>query len=347
MIKRILQTIFVILVMTSCRTGTASSIESTPRKVAVVIDAGSENDRSFNEYTLQGARLAAEKFGLDFYVHESQSIADYETAVEATVQEGADLVITVGFRMGDATAKAARRHPEVQFVIVDNAYSPGVGCPKTVADCYSEEGGLTNVTSLMFAEDQVGYLAGVLAGCVSQSGIIATVAGADLPPVKRFVIGFQTGARSYNPQIATLNQYIPDFNDPQMGAVVGQSFINAGADVIFGVGGNTGNGALLAAHQAGLKAIGVDVDQYYTYPEVSSSLISSASKNVDVAASSAVEAFAEGTLKPGIRMATLENDGVGLAPLHDWQDRIPPECIRAVEKAQQDVIKDPLLTGVK
>lgn len=108
--------------------------------------------------------------------------------------QGAHLIITVGFRMGDATARAARRHPDRKFAILDTAYYPGSGCPETAKNCYTPEGGLANVTSLLFAEDQLGYLAGVLAACVSQTGVVATVAGLEIPPVVRFVTGFQNGA---------------------------------------------------------------------------------------------------------------------------------------------------------
>lgn len=315
--------------------------------VGVVIDSGSQGDRSFNQYTLEGARKAAEAAGLSFFFVEPQSAADYEATIERAVADGAELVIASGFRMGDATSKAAQRHPGVKFAIVDTAYFPGAGCAEDVADCYTEEGGLSNVTSLMFAEDEIGYLAGVLAACMTDSGTIASVAGVEIPPVVRFVTGFQNGARLVRPDVRTLNQFIPDFNDLDTGKVVAQDFILQGADVIFGVGGNTGNGGLLAAHEAGLMAIGVDVDQYFTYPEVAPTLLTSASKNVDRASASAVESFAQGTLEPGLRMADLENGGIGLAPFHDWEDRIPQECKELVTSAEEAILADPAVTGAK
>ncbi len=310
------------------------------KKVGVVIDSGGENDKSFNEYTLKGARQAAGEAGLEFASLTPPSASDYERTIESMViDEKPDLVITVGFRMGDATARVARRHPNIRFAIVDNAYSPGAGCSDTVQDCYSTEGGLANVTSLMFAEDEIGYLAGVLAACISKTGVIASVAGVEIPPVVRFVTGFQDGARFANPNIVTLNQYIPDFNDPATGKVQAQDFIRQGADVIFGVAGNTGNGALLAAYEDGLAAIGVDMDQYYTYPEVRPALVTSASKKVDVASASAVKDFVAGKLQPGIRLANLLNGGVGLAPYHDWDIKIPGSCKDKVNAATNKLMK--------
>jgi basic membrane protein A len=320
----------------------------TPRlKVGVVLDTGGVNDKSFNEYTLKGAREAAAAAGLEFSYLPSQSTNDFEKNIESLIAEGADLVITVGFPLGDATAKAARRHPDIHFAIVDNAYLPGFGCPNTVEDCYTAEGGLSNVTSLMFAEDEVGYLAGVLAACMSQTGTIASVAGMEIPPVERFVNGFQNGARSVNPKVVTLNQYIPDFDDPPTGKVVAQDFINQGADVIFGVGGNTGNGGLLAAKEAGVMAIGVDVDQYVTYPEVQDVLLTSASKNVDVATAAAVRDFTIGQLTTGVRLATVANGGVSLAPYHAWESRIPQVCKDHVKAAEEAIKANPTITRAK
>jgi basic membrane protein A len=330
------------LLLAAC--GGASGAE----KVCVVLDTGGENDKSFNEFTLKGAREAAEEEGMEFAHIVSEATTDYEKNIDNFVAEDCGMIITVGFLMGDSTKVAARANPDIEFAIIDVAYFPGPedagGCGD-FDDCYSEEAGLSNVTSLMFAEDEVGYLAGVLAGCMSDSGVIGSVSGMEIPPVVRFVEGFQTGAASQNPDIETLNVYIPDFNDPSTGKQAGESMIADGADIIFGVGGNTGNGGLLAAHEAGLMAIGVDVDQYNTYQEVASSLITSAAKNMDVAAGDAVRAYADGNLEAGIQLATVENGGVGLAPYHDQDSNIPGECKAAVEEAQSGLAAGEIDTG--
>jgi len=315
------------------------------KKVCAVLDTGGENDRSFNEFTLKGARDAAEAEGLEFAHIVSESDADYEKNINNFVDEGCGLIITVGFLMGDATAVAAAANPDVKFAIVDVSYAPGFGCDENVADCYTEEGGMTNITSLMFAEDEVGYLVGVLAGCMSETGIIGTVSGMEIPPVVKYVVGFQNGARTQNPDIETLNVYIPDFNDPATGKQAGETFLGEGADIIFGVGGNTGNGGLLAAHEAGLMAIGVDVDQYNTYPEVQSSLITSAQKKMDVASHDAVVAYANDELQAGIQLGTAANGGVGVASYHDWDSKIPAECKAAVQEAEDGLKSGTISTG--
>lgn len=334
--------------VTACGPSSTSPTGSTPAAggddkptIGVVLDAGGENDKSFNEYTLKGAREGAATAGLNFSYVSSTSSSDFEKNIETQISEGADLVVTVGFLMGDATAAMARKYPDTKFVIIDYAFSPGADG----TDPYQSD--LSNVTSLMFAEDQAGYLAGVLAACVSETGKIATVSGMEIPPVVRFVQGFQSGAKSVKPDIVTLNQYIPDFNDPATGKSVGQSFISQGADVIFAVGGNTGNGGLLAAKEAGIKGIGVDVDQYFTYPEVREALITSAVKNMDVATARAVQEFVEGKLQPGVELFTVASGGVGLAPYHDWDGRIAQECKDRVTAAEASIRADATITGVK
>lgn len=336
---------FLVLAMMLLSIVVAACGGSGAEKVCAVLDTGGENDKSFNEFTLKGARDAAEEAGVEFAHIVSEAAADYEKNVDNFIDEGCGLIITVGFLMGDVTAAAARANPDVDFAIIDVDYFPGFGCADGLTTCYGEEGGLGNVTSLMFAEDQAGYLAGVLAGCMSETGVIGTVSGMEIPPVIKYVVGYQNGAKSQNPDIEALNVYIPDFNDPATGKQAGETQLGEGADVIFGVGGNTGNGGLLAAHEAGKFAIGVDVDQYNTYPEVSASLISSAMKKMDVATYDAVIAYADGELEAGVLLGTAANGGVGVAPYHDWDSKIPADCKAAVDEAFDGLAGGTLSTG--
>ena len=313
---------------------------SSNKMVGVVLNTGGENDKGFNEYTLKGAKDAALESGLSVTYIASKSDKDYEKNIETLINDGAGLIITVGFQMGEATAAVAETHAHTRFVIVDYAYFPGAGCPEKAGNCYSKEGGLQNVTSLMFAEDEIGYLAGVLSACMTKTNIIASISGVEIPPVIRLVNGFKQGAKSVKPDIAVKNQFIPSFDDFETGRETGLEFIAEGVDVIFGVGGNTGNGGLMAAFDKSIMAVGVDVDQYGTYHEVKSVLLTSAMKKTDVAAANAVRSYAAGNLKPGIAMFALVNKGVGLAPYHDWESKIPDECKEKVETAKKYLISE-------
>jgi len=335
------------LALSAC--GGAGAPASQKLKIGLVTDVGGVNDKSFNQSAWDGAQKGAKEFGYDVKYIESKQPTDYEKNIDQFATEKYDVIITVGFLMGDATAVKALQYPNIKFAIIDNAYYPTKGvayCDDTKKDCYAES--LKNVTSLMFQEDQVGFLAGVLAAGMSKSGVVCSVAGMEIPPVQRFVIGYQNGAKWMKPDIKTpLNVYIPSFTDPPKGKETGQSMIGQGCDVIFGVGGNTGNGGLLAAKEKGLMAIGVDVDQYNTYPEVKDALISSAAKNVDAAVYNYLKTVKDGSVKAGIMTANLSNGGIGLAPYHDWDSKIPQAVKDKVKEATDGLKSGTLQTGYK
>lgn len=318
-------------------------------RVGLVTDTGGVNDKSFNQSAWTGVQKAMKDFGVDAKFIESKQPTDYEKNIDLFLNDKYDVVITVGFLMGDANGLKALANPGTKFAIIDYSYFPTKGdkvCDDTKKDCYAD-GKLTNVTSLMFAEDQVGYLAGVLAGGMTKTGTICTVSGMEIPPVVRYVVGYQNGAKSVKPDVKTLNVYIPSFTDSPKGKETGQAMIGQGCDVVFGVGGNTGNGGLLAAKEKNLMAIGVDVDQYLTYPEVKDALITSAQKNVDVAVYEYLKSVVGGTPKAGIATATVNNGGVGLAPYHDWESKIPQAVKDKVTQATADLKAGKVTTGYK
>jgi len=318
-------------------------------KVGLVTDVGGVNDKSFNQSAWEGVQKAGKDYGLDVKFIESKQPTDYEKNIDQFATEGYDAIVTVGFLMGDATAAKAKQYPNIKFAIIDNQYFPtkdSPSCPDTVKDCY-DDGGLKNVTSLMFQEDEPGFLAGVVAGGISKSGTVCTVSGMEIPPVVRYVTGFQNGAKWENPNVKTLNVYIPSFTDPAKGKETGNSMIGQGCDVVFGVGGNTGNGGLLAAKEKGLAAIGVDVDQYNSYPEVKDALVTSAMKNVDTAVYNYLNQLKDGSEKAGALTANLKNNGVGLAPYHDWDSKVPDAVKAKVQEAITGLKGGTLTTGYK
>jgi basic membrane protein A and related proteins len=318
-------------------------------KVGLVTDTGGVNDKSFNQSAWEGVQKAMTGLGIQGKFIESKQPTDYDKNIDQFATEGYNVIITVGFLMGDSTAAKAKQYPNIKFAIIDQSYFPtkdSVACPDTVKDCYAD-GGLTNVTSLMFQEDQVGFLAGVLAAGMSKSGTVCSVAGMEIPPVVRYVTGYQSGAVWLNPKAKALNVYIPSFTDPTKGHETGLSEIGQGCDVVFGVGGNTGNGGLLAASEKGLMAIGVDVDQYNTYPEVKAALISSAMKNVDVAVEEYLKEIVAGTDKAGVETANIQNGGVGLAPFHDWDSKIPDTVKAKIQEATDGLKAGTIVTGYK
>jgi len=303
-------------------------------KVGLVTDTGGVNDQAFNQLAWEGVQKASTDMGLQAKFLESRQPTDYEMNIDALAAEAYNVIITVGSLMGDATALKAKQYPDIKFAIIDNSYS---------------DGDLTNVTSLMFAEDQVGFLAGVLAGGMSRSGFVCSVSSMRTPQSDRYVISFHAGATwQAGPELKIMNNYInikttdenvPSFDDSTQGKETALRLIGNGCDVVFGVGGDAVNGALLAAKENNLPAVGADVDEYNTDPEVQSALITSAMKNVDVAVYNYLKTVADGSVKAGISTGTLQNGGVGLAPFHDWDSKIPADLKAQIQKAS-DGIKD-------
>jgi len=347
--KQILLIVVLALALGLIATACGGAPASGKLKVGLVTDSGGVNDKSFNQSAWAGVQKAMKDLGVDAKFIESKQPTDYEKNIDQFATEKYDAIVTVGFLMGDATGLKAKQYPNIKFGIVDYGYFPSKGdkvCDDTKKDCYAD-GGLTNVTSLLFQEDEVGFLAGVVAGGMTKTGTVCTVSGMEIPPVVRYVVGYQNGAKYAKADAKTLNVYIPSFVDPAKGKEVGQSMISQGCDVVFGVGGNTGNGGLLAAKEKNLMAIGVDVDQYNTYPEVKDALLTSAQKNVDVAVFNFVKGVSDKSGKAGILTANVKNGGVGLASYHDWDSKVPQAVKDKVAAALKGLVDGSIKTGYK
>ena len=289
-----------------------------PISVGLVTDVGRVNDKGFNQSAFEGMERAAEAAPTCFETEyiETTSQSDYAANIAQFTDSGSDVVITVGFLLGDATGDAAKANTDVKFISVDGVPNPG-----------HDESWMTNGESLFFAEDQAGYLAGVLAASKSLSNHIGVVGGlVVVPPVERFVEGYINGAKSVNPDIQVDFVYTTSFVDPPQGSNAAQQMIDSGADVIFAAGGLTGNGALEAACQAdGVLAIGVDTDQYETLPSVRSCILSSATKNIQEAVKNSLLRIAQGQFTPGFHTDDASTNGIGLAPFHDMDAFVPAD----------------------
>ena len=276
--------------------------------VCLITDVGRVNDGTFNQFAYKGMLDAVEDFDLESTYIETTNQVDYATNIQTCVDSGYGAIITVGFLMTDAALAAAQANPDVYFIGVDHFYGDAPA----------------NQVGVLFREDQSGFMAGALAGLMTESGIVAGVYGIDIPPVIRFRNGFENGVHFTNMDAQALGVYIPSFGDPATGAETALQFIAEGADVIFGAGGPTGSGGIQAAAAEGVYAIGVDQDEYLTTFGNGESpgaefLISSAMKRVDQGVYLSLKELAEGDAMSfgGNNVLSAANDGVGLAPPHD------------------------------
>ena len=297
------------VLMLALGTGTGSAktdvkAAPAPYKVALVTDIGGLDDRSFNFLANKGLGEAKAKLKIQGRVFVSKSNADYVPNLSAAARGGYNLVISVGFLMGDATAAVAKRFPNTKFAIIDNS-----GIAKEL------KGNPTNVRGLLFKEQEAGYLVGYLAGLQSKnvpnsSGVIAAVGGLKIPPVDHYIAGYQAGAKAANPKIQTLNDYSQDFVDQAKCKEAALNHIANGATVVFQVAGQCGLGVLSAAKEKGVFGIGVDADQGYLGAHV----LTSATKKVDVAVFKTIEAAQKSRSKFKTNfnaIFTVKNGGVG------------------------------------
>lgn len=318
-----------------CEEAKAAGVEAPEDfTVRLVTDIGKVDDRTFNQYAYEGMEAAAECFGFETSFIETVSEADYEKNISTSLEGGPDAIVTVGFLLADSTLAAATDNPDTSFIGVDQFQ------PEFPA----------NYTGILFNEDEGGYMAGVLAASLSESGVIGVVGGReDVPPVVKLVNGYEAGAKSVNPDIEVLKVYNESFTDPAKGASDANQFIGEGADVIFGAGGKTGSGGVVEATTQGVWGIGVDQDEYFSTFEEGAApgaefLASSAVKRVDLGVFNQIVAVLDGSFAGGIYGLTTENGGITYAPFHDAA--ISDEVAATLEETRLGLADGSIKTGL-
>jgi basic membrane protein A len=327
-------------VLAAC--GPAAATPAPALKVGLVTDVGQLEDKSFNQAAHEGAKAAAEAVGGTYDVVVTQNVSDYKQNIQTFVDQGFDVIVTVGFLIGSDTAAAAKANPNVKFIGVDQGICvDATGVSDPTFTCAGDAAALLpNYQGIVFAEEQAGYLAGILAASISKTGTIGAVGGTNVPAVVAYNAGYVAGAQSVNPDIKTLYQETnPDpskgFNDPATGKAIAQQFIGQGADVMFQIAGLTGQGVLEAACDAGIYGIGVDVDQVQTLPNLSKCIVTSAEKKLKDTVQAVVESVGAGTFQAGTvpYNAASTPPAIGLSPYHDFTSLITPEIQALLDAA--------------
>ena len=268
-------------------------------KVGMVTDIGGLDDRSFNQSAYEGLKRAESELGAQIRAVTSKSNADYVPNLTTLARQQYDLVIGVGFLMGESVEKVANAFPKTRFATIDYPYGLMKSKPK-------------NVTGLIFKENEAGYLVGYMAGLyVKDKGgdqVISAVGGQQVPAVDAYIAGYQAGAKAANPDVKTDYGYSQDFVAQAKCKEIALNQIAEGSQVVFAVAGGCGLGALDAAKEKGKQGIGVDADQAY----LGDYIMTSAIKKVDEAAFTAAKEVQAGTFKPGTdEVFDAKNGGVG------------------------------------
>ena len=310
-------------------------------KACQVSDTGGIDDKGFNANAWKGMQDAAAALGVEVKFLESKAETDYARNLQQFIDEKCDMIVTVGFLLGDATAEFAKANPVTEFAIVDYAYDPSI----------------QNVSGLIFQTDEAAMLAGYLAAGMSKSGKIGTFGGINIPPVTIFMNGLAAGINYYNQEKGTKVEllgwdptaadgkgdgtFTGDFSDKDKGKQVTLSFIQEGADIIVPVAGPVGLGAAAAVQEnkdSGVMLIGVDTDQFVTAPEYGNVTLTSILKRIDNAVSGAIKSSYDNTFMGGVANNTLANEGVGLAPYHDFESAVPADLTSAIDALKAKII---------
>ena len=303
--------------------GTTTEAAGPALKVGLVTDIGGLDDRSFNFLANKGLERAEHELGVQGRVVVSRSNADYVPNLSSLANGDYDLVIAVGFLMADAVAGVAKQFPDTKFAIIDFAQE----------ELKSKPG---NVRGLLFKEQEAGYLVGYLAGLLvkQEAGsrqVVGSVGGLKIPPVDRYIAGYQAGAKAANPELETLNAYSQDFVDQAKCKEAALDQIGRGARVIFQVAGQCGLGALSAAQEKNVRGIGVDADQAYLGKHV----LTSALKKVDVAVFQTIQALQDGSFQGGEN--TVFDVASGAVGLGEIASDVPADLVSQVNEVQDKI----------
>jgi basic membrane protein A len=323
---------------TAAEEGTTTSAPEAagPIKACQVTDTGGIDDQSFNQTAFKGIEdaIAAGYASEDSTFLESQADTDYVPNIQSLVDAECDLIVTVGFLLTDATGQMADENPDQLFQIIDSVMDPE----------------RSNVQGAIFGTTDAAFLAGYLAAGVSETGVVATYGGIQIPcGVTCFMDGFVYGVRYYNevngddvevlgwnPEDQT-GTFTGDFENLDNGRNVTQAFVDEGADVILPVAGPVGLGSAALAQELGdVWVIGVDADWFITAPDYEDVILTSVLKGLDVAVSTAIQNVAEGSFEAGPRLYTIAEDGVGLGQIASGVDAELVSQIDEIRAGLQD-----------
>jgi len=304
-----------------------------------VSDTGGIDDRSFNQNAWKGMQDAGAKLGIEVKFLESREAADYEKNINQFVSEGCEMIVTVGFLLGDATKAAAEANPNIRFAIVDYAYDPAI----------------PNTEGLVYSTAEGAMLAGYASASWSKTGVMGTFGGINIGgPVTDFMDGFVAGANYYNQKMGTkvtvlgwdpvakTGSFTGNFDSIDDGKTLSLGFLDENADVLLGVGGPIGQGAFAAIQERNAAAVGlgVDVDWTISVPQYKSLILTSILKKIDVSVAAAVERAFKGEPAQPVFVSTLANDGVGIAPFWDYDSQIS-----AMTKSELETLKADIISG--
>lgn len=314
-------------------------------KACVATGQAGVDDKSFNASAWEGvqAAVAAGDATEDSFFLEPGETSQYQAVVTQLIEQGCEHIVTIGFDLGETTATNAAEHPEITWTMVDNILSD----PETFAPLQ-----LPNVLELVYQTDEAAFAAGYLAAGVSQTGVLCTYGGGNFPTVSIFMDGLTRGAAYYNEvkgaDVEVLGWdpeagdgiFTGSFSDMTLARSTADGLFQEGCDIILPVGGAINLPAGDAINDLGIEAalIGVDSDAYFAMDSQYQSLwLTTVEKKIAPFVAESIADDAAGTWEAGSFVGTLANEGIGLSPFHDWDDRVSDELRAEVDQLLADI----------
>ncbi len=320
--------------------GTGGDAAASDFLPCIVSDAGGFDDKSFNQLGFEGATQAAEELGTELKAVESNSENDYAPNLESLVAEGCDAIVTVGFALSAATVESAKANPDIEYVLIDDAADNDFDGTKD-AD---------NVKPLLYNTAEAAFLAGYAAADFTKTGVIGTYGGMEFPTVTIFMDGFKQGAEYYGKEnkkdIKVVGwdgkngSFTGGFEANEAATSTAKQILDQDVDVILPVGGPIYQGAITAIEDSGkdIAMIGVDADLYETDPSTQDYVMTSILKGMKVSTYEAIMAAGDDTFDFAPYVGTLENDGVGVAPFHNFESKVNPDLAADLDTVKAGII---------
>ncbi len=327
--KSILFAAMLAMAAAGCRQPTYAEDDKSRIHVGIVFDIGGRDDHSFNAAAWEGVKRAARDMPIVLRDVEPGDPTSLEPAMRALAERNYDLIIGVGFSQTPLIEAVAKDYPNISFAVVDG---------------FSQ---VPNVASLIFKEHEGSFLVGMIAAETTKTGTVGFIGGMDIPLIHKFAVGYEEGAKTVNPNVNVIQNYIgvtdSAWNDPVKGKELARTQIDKGADVIFSAAGNSGLGAFDAVEQYGKDAggrakkfvIGVDSNQNWVKPGF---VLTSMVKRVDNAVYRIVQDRVNNKPVGGVHVYGLENEGIGYALDEYNKDLITDKTIRSVDEAKRRII---------
>ncbi|MBS1985035.1 MAG: BMP family ABC transporter substrate-binding protein [Bdellovibrionales bacterium] len=294
---------------------------AAPVNIALVLDKGGKDDKSFNGSAYIGMQRAEKELKVKLKVVEASDDNSFEPVLRAFAQRKYDLIVSIGFSQAEAVRKVAAQFPQVHFAIVDAE----VTAP--------------NVQAIMFEEQEGSYIIGAIAALESKKGVVGFVGGMDTPLIRRFQMGYDAGAKKVQPKIKVLTGYVgitsEAWNNPPKAKELALSQYKQNADVIFTASGASNAGVFDAAEESGHYAIGVDSNQNWMKP---GRIMTSMLKRVDLAVFEAAKAASEGKFTSGVDRHGLRDGLVDFAMDEYNAKLVSPATLAKVKSLRADIV---------